>query len=111
MQRLLGQQTAACFQRCVGMDAFNSLYPSTCYETSEKHGTDYFSDLLKKFMFRVQDEGPDRRRRHDRPEGRSLLAPLEQADPDMYLGIVERHADGIVVRGAKAHQTGAMNSH
>ena len=25
MQRLLGQQTASCFQRCVGMDAFNSV--------------------------------------------------------------------------------------
>ena len=25
MQRLLGQKTAACFQRCVGMDAFNAV--------------------------------------------------------------------------------------
>ena len=31
MQRLLGQKTAACFQRCVGMDSFNSVY-STTYE-------------------------------------------------------------------------------
>ena len=31
MQRLLGQQTAACFQRCVGMDAFNAVF-STTYE-------------------------------------------------------------------------------
>ena len=34
MQRLLGQQTAACFQRCVGMDAFNAVY-STTYETDK----------------------------------------------------------------------------
>ena len=26
MQRLLGQKTASCFQRCVGMDAFNAVY-------------------------------------------------------------------------------------
>ena len=26
MQRKLGQITGTCFQRCVGMDAFNSLY-------------------------------------------------------------------------------------
>ena len=32
MQRLLGQKTASCFQRCVGMDAFNSVF-STTYET------------------------------------------------------------------------------
>lgn len=36
MQRLLGQKTASCFQRCVGMDAFNALY-STTYELSLIH--------------------------------------------------------------------------
>ena len=29
MQRLLGQKTAACFQRCVGMDAFNAIFSTT----------------------------------------------------------------------------------
>ena len=29
----------------------------------------------------------------------------------MYLHVVERRPDGIVVRGAKAHQTGIVNSH
>ena len=29
MQRLLGQKTASCFQRCVGMDAFNAVYSTT----------------------------------------------------------------------------------
>ena len=29
MQRLLGQVTAACFQRCVGMDAINAVYSTT----------------------------------------------------------------------------------
>ena len=38
MQILCGQTTAACFQRCVGMDAFNSVY-STTYEIDEKYGT------------------------------------------------------------------------
>ena len=40
MQRLLGQQTAACFQRCVGMDAFNATF-STTYEIDQKYGTSY----------------------------------------------------------------------
>uniref|UniRef100_UPI002ED33FDE 4-hydroxyphenylacetate 3-hydroxylase N-terminal domain-containing protein n=1 Tax=Bacilliculturomica massiliensis TaxID=1917867 RepID=UPI002ED33FDE len=34
MQRLLGQKTASCFQRCVGMDAFNAVF-STTFETDE----------------------------------------------------------------------------
>ena len=40
MQRLLGQKTASCFQRCVGMDAFNAVF-STTYEIDEKYGTHY----------------------------------------------------------------------
>ena len=35
----------------------------------------------------------------------------EQADPDMYVRIVERRNDGIVVRGAKLHITGAALVH
>lgn len=37
--------------------------------------------------------------------------PLEQDDPDLYLRIVDRKADGIVVRGAKLHITGAALVH
>ena len=37
MQRLCGQKTASCFQRCVGMDAFNSEY-STTFEIDKACG-------------------------------------------------------------------------
>ena len=53
MQRLLGQQTAACFQRCVGMDAFNAVY-STTYETDKACGTNYHENFVK-FMKYCQD--------------------------------------------------------
>jgi 4-hydroxybutyryl-CoA dehydratase/vinylacetyl-CoA-Delta-isomerase len=35
----------------------------------------------------------------------------EQIDPDLYVRIVERRADGVVVRGAKLHITGAALVH
>ena len=35
MQRRLGQRTGTCFQRCVGMDAINSLY-SVTYDIDTK---------------------------------------------------------------------------
>jgi 4-hydroxybutyryl-CoA dehydratase/vinylacetyl-CoA-Delta-isomerase len=41
-------------------------------------------------------------------KGDRNLRPAEQPDPDMYLRIVERRKDGIVVRGAKAHTTGGV---
>jgi 4-hydroxybutyryl-CoA dehydratase/vinylacetyl-CoA-Delta-isomerase len=109
MQRLLGQETAACFQRCVGMDAFNAVY-STTYEIDKKHGTSYFENF-KKLMFYVQDNDLTVDGAMTDPKGDRSLAPHEQPDPDMFLRVVERREDGIVVRGAKAHQTGALNSH
>ncbi|MGD1011202.1 MAG: 4-hydroxyphenylacetate 3-hydroxylase family protein [Acidimicrobiales bacterium] len=109
MQRLLGQQTASCFQRCVGMDAFNAVY-STTYEIDEKCGTTYFENF-KKFMFYVQEHDLTVDGAMTDPKGDRSLAPHEQADPDLFLHVVERRPDGIVVRGAKAHQTGALNSH
>ncbi|MBI5894743.1 MAG: 4-hydroxybutyryl-CoA dehydratase, partial [Desulfobacterales bacterium] len=45
------------------------------------------------------------------PKGDRSLPPHQQADPDLYLRVVRERPDGIVVRGAKAHQTGALNSH
>ena len=109
MQRLLGQKTAACFQRCVGMDAFNALY-STTYEVDKKYGTTYHENF-KKFLKYAQDEDLTVDGAMTDPKGDRGLAPHMQADPDLYLRVVERRPDGIVVRGAKAHQTGILNSH
>ncbi|GHV63407.1 4-hydroxybutyryl-CoA dehydratase [Spirochaetia bacterium] len=109
MQRLLGQKTAACFQRCVGMDAFNAIY-STTFEIDKKCGTRYFENF-KKFLRYAQENDLTIDGAMTDPKGDRSLAPHEQADPDLYLRVVERRPDGIVVRGAKAHQTGILNSH
>ena len=109
MQRLLGQKTASCFQRCVGMDAFNAVFSST-YEIDEKYGTHYHENF-KKFLVYVQDNDLTVDGAMTDPKGDRSKAPHEQADPDMYVHVVERRDDGIVVCGAKCHQTGSINSH
>ncbi|MGB6128574.1 MAG: 4-hydroxyphenylacetate 3-hydroxylase family protein [Psychrilyobacter sp.] len=109
MQRLLGQKTASCFQRCVGMDAFNSIF-STTFEIDEKYGTTYH-ERFKKYMKFVQDNDLTVDGAMTDPKGDRGLAPHQQADLDLYLRVVEQREDGIIVRGAKAHQTGAVNSH
>ncbi len=108
MQRMLGQQTAACFQRCVGMDAFNAVF-STTYEVDKKYGTKYHDNFIKYAKYCQQNDFTVDGAMTD-PKGDRGVAPHQQEDPDMYLRIVERRPDGIVVRGAKAHQTGAINS-
>jgi 4-hydroxybutyryl-CoA dehydratase/vinylacetyl-CoA-Delta-isomerase len=45
------------------------------------------------------------------PKGNRKVPADRQPDPDMYLRIVDRGTDGIVIRGAKLHQTGAVISH
>lgn len=109
MQRLCGQKTASCFQRCVGMDAFNAVY-STTYEIDEKYGTDYHQ-RFKKFLLMVQEHDLVVDGAMTDPKGDRSKAPHAQDDPDLYLRIKEVREDGIVVRGAKAHQTGSINSH
>lgn len=41
------------------------------------------------------------------PKGNRSKSPLEQK-PDLYLRIVEKREDGIVLRGAKADETSAI---
>ncbi len=109
MQRLLGQKTAACFQRCVGMDAANSLF-STTFEIDKTCGTNYHQNFLK-FWEYVQENDLTVDGAMTDPKGDRSLSPSQQPDLDLYLRVVERRPDGVVVRGAKAHQTGIVNSH
>jgi 4-hydroxybutyryl-CoA dehydratase/vinylacetyl-CoA-Delta-isomerase len=109
MQRLLGQKTASCFQRCVGLDAANALY-STTYEIDQKHGTEYQTRFIDYWKYIEHNDLMVDGAMTDTKGDRSLT-PSQQTDPDQYLRVVERRPDGIVVRGAKAHQTGIVNSH
>ncbi len=109
MGRLLGAHTGCCFQRCVGMDAMNALSIVT-YDIDKKHDTGY-NDRFLKYLGYVQENDLTCDGAMTDPKGDRSLPPHRQPDPDMFLHVVEEKADGIVVRGAKAHQTGAVNSH
>ena len=109
MQRKMGQNTGTCFQRCVGMDALNALH-STTFEIDEKHGTNYHQRLLD-FIKMVQIENFVIGGAMTDPKGDRSKGPTEQADPDMFLHVVKKDDKGVYVTGAKAHQTGCINSH
>jgi 4-hydroxybutyryl-CoA dehydratase/vinylacetyl-CoA-Delta-isomerase len=109
MQRRLGQITGTCFQRCVGMDALNALY-SVTYEMDQKHGTKYHDRLLQ-FIGDVQERNLIIGGAMTDVKGDRSKAPEEQDDPDLYVHIVDRDEKGLYITGAKAHQTGCINSH
>lgn len=109
MLRLLGRKTGSCFQRCVGMDALNALY-SVTFEIDRDFGTGYHQRFLR-YLEHVQENDLMLDGAMTDPKGDRSLSAGEQPDPDVYLHIVDESGEGIVVRGAKAHQTGCINSH
>ncbi len=109
MGRLLGAYTGCCFQRCVGMDTLNALSMTT-YDIDAKYGTDYNKRFIEYLKY-VQEKDLVCCGAMTDPKGDRSLRPHQQKDPDLYVRVVEERADGIVVRGAKVHQTGAVNSH
>ncbi|MEM3731843.1 MAG: 4-hydroxyphenylacetate 3-hydroxylase family protein [Candidatus Bathyarchaeia archaeon] len=109
MLRLLGQKTGSCFQRCVGMDALITL-SSVTYEIDQKYKRGYFERFIE-FLKYVQKNDLMCGGSMTDVKGDRSLRPSQQADPDLYLHVVEKREDGIVVRGAKAHQSGAVFSH
>lgn len=109
MQRKLGQLTGTCFQRCVGMDALNALH-SVTYEMDQAEGTSYHQRFLD-FLKLMQENNYVIGGAMTDVKGDRSKPPHQQDDPDLFLHVVKRDADGIVVRGAKAHQTGCINAH
>ncbi|MFZ0567998.1 MAG: 4-hydroxyphenylacetate 3-hydroxylase N-terminal domain-containing protein [Nitrososphaeraceae archaeon] len=109
MQRKLGQKTGTCFQRCVGMDAINSLY-STTFEIDGKYRTKYHERLVD-FIKEIQTENLVIGGAMTDVKGDRSLSPSQQADPDLFVHVIKRDEKGLYISGAKAHQTGCINSH
>lgn len=109
MQRRLGQLTGTCFQRCVGMDAINALY-SVTYEIDEKYSTPYQA-RFKAFVTEMQRRNYVIGGAMTDVKGDRSKPPHQQADPDLYVHVTRRTPEGVYIRGAKAHQTGCINSH
>lgn len=109
MQRRLGQLTGTCFQRCVGMDAFNALY-STTFEIDAQYNTKYHA-RFREFIAYTQNHNFVIGGAMTDVKGDRSLAPHQQADPDLFVHITKRTIEGVYITGAKAHQTGCLNSH
>ncbi|MHC1724830.1 MAG: 4-hydroxyphenylacetate 3-hydroxylase N-terminal domain-containing protein [Syntrophobacteraceae bacterium] len=92
-----------CMQRCMGNDGLNALCVVT-KELDEKYGTDYhqrFQEYLKYF----QNNDITSALAQTDAKGDRMKRPADQDDPDMYVRVVDRKKEGIVVRGAKFHIT------
>ena len=109
MLKYLSHNIGTCFMRCTGMDALNAVGIET-YNCDRKYGTHYW-ERLQRFVTMVQKNDHVVFSGVTDVKGDRSLRPSEQEDPDMYLHVVDKNEEGIVVRGAKIHQTGSLCAH
>ncbi len=109
INRILGAYVGTCHQRCTGLDCLCALSIVT-YDIDKKYGTHYY-DRFMEFLKYMQKNDLTANASVTDVKGDRSLGPHEQPDKDMYLRVVEETKEGIIVRGAKVHQTGSISSH
>lgn len=109
VNRALGNYVGTCHQRCTGLDCLSTLSIVT-YNIDQKYGTSYYKNFVEFLKYMQKNDLVGNAGVTDAKGDRSK-GPSEQADKDLYLRVVEKRSDGIVVRGAKVHQTGSLSSH
>jgi 4-hydroxybutyryl-CoA dehydratase / vinylacetyl-CoA-Delta-isomerase len=100
MKRLMFQLTGTCTGgRCAGWAALNAMW-STTWDIDHDLGTSYHQRLTD-WLVGAQERDITMAGALTDPKGLRRLGPSKQPDPDMYLHIVKRTPEGVVVRGAK----------
>jgi aromatic ring hydroxylase len=92
----------------IGTDALSGLLRVSSL-VDAKRKTNYH-DRVKAFYRHCRDNDLAVAVAQTDVKGDRSLGPSSQADPDLYVRIVERRQDGIVVRGAKAHTSVSTNA-
>ncbi|MBC7343945.1 MAG: aromatic ring hydroxylase [Clostridia bacterium] len=103
MTRTLCGLAGGCIQRCMANDTICAISVVT-KEMDEELGTEYHERFLNFLRYYQENDLTGNAAQTDVKGDRSKR-PHEQEDPDLYLRVVEKRKDGIVVRGAKAHNT------
>jgi len=103
MIRNLCGKVGGCIQRCMGCDVMNALYGTT-KEIDDAYGTEYHKRFLN-YLKIYQEKDLIGNAAQTDVKGDRSKRPSEQEDPDLYLRIVEKKDDGIIVSGCKAHNT------
>ena len=109
INRILGAYVGTCHQRCTGLDCMAAL-SIVAFDMDQKNRTPYYSRFLDFLKYMQKNDFTANASVTDVKGDRSL-APHEQPDKDLYLRVKEKRKDGIVVNGAKVHQTGSLSAH
>jgi 4-hydroxybutyryl-CoA dehydratase/vinylacetyl-CoA-Delta-isomerase len=104
--RLLAERSPLSGYASIGRDELQSLL-IVSYDVDRACGTRYHERVVE-YVKRFQREQLMTAAAVTDVKGDRSRRPADQDDPDLYLRVVDRSADGIVVRGAKAHTSGSV---
>lgn len=105
LTRLMTQSTGTCCGRCGGCSGLNTLAAATY--AMKVDGKGEYHGRFMDFLRYIHEGDLSCNAATTSPKGDRSRPPKEQ-DPDLQLRVVEKKKDGIVLRGAKAHQTSAI---
>ena len=103
MTRALCRKVGLCIQRCMGVDAANAVNAVSYEADRQNNGTTEYHRNYLKWLAHFQENDLVAACAQTDVKGERLKRPSEQIDPDMYLHVVEKKKDGIVVKGCKVH--------
>ncbi len=103
MTRTLCRTGRMCIQRCMGTDAINAVNAASFEADKQNNGSTQYHKNFLKWLENFQKNDLVGCCAQTDMKGERLKRPAEQTDPDMYLRVVEKKSDGIVVRGCKLH--------
>ncbi|MBN2514640.1 MAG: 4-hydroxybutyryl-CoA dehydratase [Deltaproteobacteria bacterium] len=106
--RYCNRQLGMCSFRCI-QNAFVPILYITA-KMDKKNGTNYHHNFIEWIKYVQQNDLLGCPAITD-PKGDRTIAAHEQPDLDMYLRVISKNKEGIILRGAKLHQTGAVFSH
>lgn len=106
--RFANRRIGMCSFRCA-QNAFPAILATT-RKIDQKKGTNYYKNAIN-FIKYFQEKDLVGCPAITDPKGDRKIPAHEQEDPDMYLRVVEKDKDGIVIRGAKVCQTGSVCSY
>jgi 4-hydroxybutyryl-CoA dehydratase/vinylacetyl-CoA-Delta-isomerase len=105
LTRLMTQTTGTCCGRCGGCSGLNTLAATTY--AMKRDGKGEYHGRFMDYLKWVHQGDLSCHAATTSPKGDRSRSPKEQ-DPDLHLRVVEKRRDGVVLRGAKAHQTSAI---
>jgi 4-hydroxybutyryl-CoA dehydratase/vinylacetyl-CoA-Delta-isomerase len=106
--QLLAERSPLSGYASIGRDELQALMVATI-DVDSRNGTNYHERVVS-YVRRFQREQIMAAAAVTDVKGDRSKRPAEQDDPDMYLRVVERNADGVIVRGAKAHTSGSVGA-